>query len=101
MADNQQTTALYRLLWRWHFYAGLVVLPMMVLLALTGAVYLFKPQLDHWQERDYRGLVQAGQVSPEVQLQAALAAYPGASFHSYRLPERSGDALKSIGYTKA
>lgn len=92
MADNQQATALYRLLWRWHFYAGLVVMPMMVLLALTGAVYLFKPQLDHWQERAYAGLPLAGEVSPDAQLQAALAAYPGARFHSYRLPERSGDA---------
>lgn len=90
--NNAQRTALYRLLWRWHFYAGLVVIPMMVLLALTGAVYLFKPQLDHWQERDYRGLSVAGAVSPDVQLQAALAAYPGATFHSYRLPEALGDA---------
>lgn len=39
--DNAQATALYRLLWRWHFYAGLLVIPLMVLLASTGAVYLF------------------------------------------------------------
>lgn len=92
MADNRQTNALYRLLWRWHFYAGLVVMPMVLLLALTGAVFLFKPQLDHWQERDYRGLPVAGEVSPDAQLQAALGAFPGARFHSYRLPEARGDA---------
>lgn len=92
MADNAQSTALYRLLWRWHFYAGLVVIPLMVLLASTGAVYLFKPQLDHWQESAYRGLATGGEVSPVVQLQAALAEYPGARFHSYRLPEQAGDA---------
>lgn len=92
MADNQQTTALYRLLWRWHFYAGLVVMPMLLLLALTGAVFLFKPQIDHWQERHYRGLSVTGELSPDAQLQAALKAYPGATFHSYRLPEEPGDA---------
>lgn len=92
MADNAQSNALYRLLWRWHFYAGLLVMPMMILLALTGAVYLFKPQLDHWQERDYRGLPVAGELSPDAQLQAALDAFPGAAFHSYRLPEEPGDA---------
>lgn len=92
MTDNAQTTALYRLLWRWHFYAGLVVIPLLLLLATTGAVYLFKPQLDHWQERDYRGLSDAGEVSPDTQLQNALRAYPGATFHSYRLPEQLGDA---------
>lgn len=36
----------YALAWRWHFYAGLFVAPFMILLALTGIVYLFKPQLD-------------------------------------------------------
>ena len=36
----------YNLAWRWHFYAGLFVAPFMVMLALTGIIYLFKPQLD-------------------------------------------------------
>ncbi|MEB0046500.1 MULTISPECIES: PepSY domain-containing protein [unclassified Pseudomonas] len=36
----------YNLAWRWHFYAGLFVAPFMVMLALTGLIYLFKPQLD-------------------------------------------------------
>jgi len=30
----------YRAVWRWHFYAGLFVLPFIAWLALTGAVYL-------------------------------------------------------------
>jgi uncharacterized iron-regulated membrane protein len=36
----------YNMAWRWHFYAGLFVAPFMILLALTGIIYLFKPQLD-------------------------------------------------------
>ena len=39
-------SALYRAVWRWHFVAGLLVLPFMVLLAVTGAMYLFKDELD-------------------------------------------------------
>jgi uncharacterized iron-regulated membrane protein len=31
---------------RWHFYAGLLVIPILVMLSLTGIVYLFKPQID-------------------------------------------------------
>src|SRR5687768_12945208 len=88
MSDNR----LYRTIWRWHFYAGLFVVPMVLVLALTGSIYLFKPQLDRWEERDFRGLSIAGAVSPNAQLDAALAAVPGASFHAYRLPERPGDA---------
>lgn len=85
-------TALYRTIWRWHFYAGLFVMPMVLILALTGAAYLFKPQVDRWEERGFRGLPTAGAVSPDDQVKAALAAFPGSRFHSYRLPEREGDA---------
>ncbi|QOY93807.1 PepSY domain-containing protein [Massilia sp. UMI-21] len=40
------TSTLYRRVWRWHFYAGLLCLPFIFLLALTGAVYLFNKQID-------------------------------------------------------
>ena len=29
-------------LWKWHIIAGLVCVPFMLLLAITGSVYLFK-----------------------------------------------------------
>ena len=35
----------YRAFWRWHFYAGLLVLPILMLMALTGGLYLFKDEL--------------------------------------------------------
>ena len=43
---SRPTPSFYNLAWRWHFYAGLFVAPFMILLALTGIIYLFKPQLD-------------------------------------------------------
>jgi len=88
-----ERNAIYRTIWRWHFYAGLFVVPMVLILALTGAVYLFKPQVDRWEERDFRELSVAGAVSPDDRVQAALAAFPGARFHSYRLPESRADAV--------
>ncbi len=39
-------TQVYRAFWRWHFYAGLLVLPFLMLLALTGGLYLFKDEID-------------------------------------------------------
>jgi len=33
-------------LWKWHFIAGLISLPFVLLLAITGAVYLFKPDVE-------------------------------------------------------
>ena len=37
----------YQRIWRWHFYAGLFVAPFLILLSLTGILYLYKPQLDN------------------------------------------------------
>lgn len=93
MIKTNHQNALYRTIWRWHFYAGLFVLPFIILLSVTGGIYLFKPQIDRWEERAFRNWPTAGKVSPDIQLEAALAAYPGAKFESYRLPEQSGDAV--------
>jgi len=91
MADTSRIP-LYRTIWRWHFYAGLFVIPFILLLSVTGAAYLFKPQLDRWEERAWRGLPTAGAVDADAQVAAALAANPGASFHYYRIPAAAGDA---------
>ena len=80
------------MIWRWHFYAGLFVMPFILLLSVTGAIYLFKPQIDRWEERSFQRLPMGEAVSPNIQLGAAMAAFPGAEFESYRLPERDGDA---------
>lgn len=90
--DNAPGTALYRTIWRWHFYAGLFVLPFILILSITGSIYLFRPQLDGWEERAWRGLGAEGSVSPDAQLAAVAAANPGLRFNSYRLAEQPGDA---------
>ena len=91
MTDSNRVP-LYRTIWRWHFYAGLFVIPFILLLSVTGAAYLFKPDLDRWEERAWRGLPTAGTVDADAQVAAALADFPGASFHYYRIPEAPGDA---------
>jgi uncharacterized iron-regulated membrane protein len=94
-------TAFYRTIWRWHFYAGLLVIPFILILSVTGAAYLFKPQVDRWEERAWRDLPVANPASPDAQRDAALAAFPGAMFHSYRLPEAPGDgALIHLGLAR-
>jgi len=92
MFNRAASAPLYRALWRWHFYAGLFVLPFILILSVTGAIYLFKPQIDRWEERAYLAQGVQGAVSPDRQLAAALAAYPDARFNHYRLPREPGDA---------
>lgn len=55
-APNSRAGAsdLYRAVWRWHFYAGLLVLPFMITLAVTGALYLFDDQIDRIVHSDVK-----------------------------------------------
>ncbi|WHO38629.1 PepSY domain-containing protein [Sphingobium sp. AP49] len=46
MAAAMGSGAFYRAMWRWHFYAGLIVLPVLALMAVTGALYLYKPEIE-------------------------------------------------------
>ena len=39
--DAANSTRLYRAIWRWHFYAGLIVAPFLIVLALTGMVMVY------------------------------------------------------------
>jgi uncharacterized iron-regulated membrane protein len=43
----------YRAFWRWHFYAGLIVFPFLCWLAVTGSLYLFKPEIERAVYRDW------------------------------------------------
>jgi uncharacterized iron-regulated membrane protein len=54
MKETKRTgkSPLYLAVWRWHFYAGLFVLPLMLLLSVTGAVYLFKAEFEEWWYRE-------------------------------------------------
>lgn len=36
MRAADRAASFYRAVWRWHFYAGLMTLPFLILLAVTG-----------------------------------------------------------------
>jgi uncharacterized iron-regulated membrane protein len=79
--DGGTATAgrLYRIIWRWHFYAGLICLPVFILLATTGAIYLFRDELSLVLEKKL--LVaespRAAPLAPEALVARAVAAVPG------------------------
>ena len=90
-------TKLQQKLWRWHFYAGLIVLPITFLLALSGGVYVLKPQIDQWQQSAIQQGAEAqptGSASPldaESLLQSLLSQYPEAKFKRLILPKQDED----------
>lgn len=86
---------LYRAVWRWHFYAGLLVLPFMITLSVTGALYLFRDEIDNWYHADLKRVqVQDSQrLAPTAQVAAALDAVPGTAL-KYLDPVDAGAATE-------
>lgn len=71
---------LYRAVWRWHFYAGLLVLPFLITLAITGALYLFRDEIDAVVHADLKRVEiqkNAPKATPSAMVAAAVAAHPG------------------------
>lgn len=44
--DRRTRPSLFAGMWRWHFYASILVIPVLALLAVTGLIYLFRFQLE-------------------------------------------------------
>lgn len=86
----------YRLLWRWHFYAGLFCLPFVLWLACTGLVYLFRPQLEPLLEQRYAHVTEAPAQPASAQVKAALAAVPGTVLNAYELPSSAHAATRVL-----
>ncbi|MFN5741729.1 MAG: PepSY-associated TM helix domain-containing protein, partial [Planctomyces sp.] len=87
----------YRAVWRWHFYAGLICVPFVIILSLTGCVYLFRPQIEAWTERSYNSLSPATSPLPPAKLiDSALQAFPGSVFSSYELPANTQSAARVV-----
>ncbi len=85
----------YRAVWRWHFYAGLFVLPFIAWLALTGATYLYQKPIDRWVHHDLKVAAPSPQAPalPSAQLAAVTAVTPGDVFR-YTTPERADRSVE-------
>lgn len=87
----------YNAVWRWHFYAGLFCIPFVLWLALTGSVYLFRPQIEALIDRPYANVAALGpRASAAAQAEAAVRAVPGSVLHRYQLPDTPNQAVQII-----
>ncbi|AXB77697.1 PepSY domain-containing protein [Novosphingobium sp. P6W] len=93
-----RTERWYRAVWRWHFYAGLLCVPFVLWLSVTGGLYLFKPQIEAALYAPYRGVAAGGALllSPAAVAARAAAAVPGSLLHKYVLPESPADAVEVL-----
>jgi len=85
---------LFRAVWRWHFFASFVVVPVLLVLAVTGLIYLFRFQLEPLLHPD---LMKAEPSATQqlaqpysAQLAAVRSAYPDATVVSLAEPREEG-----------
>lgn len=79
ISASKTKSALYARVWRWHFFAGLLCLPILLNLAITGSLYLFRGEINDWVYHNERFVMPVPQPAISLQrlTQQALLEYPG------------------------
>src|SRR3546814_10932155 len=95
MTSHARRQAIYATIWRWHFYAGLFVITFVLLLAVTGAAYLCKTQVERSEERAFQNLPTERAICTHAQLDEALAPFSDDTLANYSLHDLSGEDRKT------
>src|SRR5690606_36117311 len=91
MTDASRRGALYNTIWRWHFYAGLFTAPFLLILSVTGAIYLFNDELNDLIYPELRfAQSEAAARPPSRLIAAAEAAWPGGTVTRIDMPTAPG-----------
>ncbi len=87
---------LYLATWRWHFYAGIFVIPFMIMLPFTGLIMLYHDTIESIQYRDMLFTEPANQaISAEAQAQAVRDHFPESVVSQY-IPPAAEDRTSQI-----
>lgn len=92
------TAKFYRAAWRWHFYAGLYVIPFFIMLAVTGLGIMWSSVLVG-RDGEYIYVTPHEEISPvSSQAEAALVAVPDGNILEYIAPVKDNTvALFRLG----
>jgi uncharacterized iron-regulated membrane protein len=102
---------LYRAIWRWHFHAGLIVLPVLALMAVTGALYLYKPEIEalvypvQVQQQDGQSELSPSHIISIVERYAGSKPTqllrPASDMESWRVTTRAADGQTIVYFVDA
>lgn len=95
-SDAIRHVDVYRAVWRWHFYAGILVIPFLILLAITGGLYLFHSEIENawYHDLKYVQTENTPALAPSALTAAALQSHPG-TLAKY-LPPAAPDAAAQV-----
>ena len=85
--------ALYRLIWKWHFLAGLLVLPFMAFMAITGIVNLFHDDLTEMFYSDKLNVPVGEQTLAYEDIASAVSVAAPGRISKVFIPEAEGRSL--------
>lgn len=98
-SPSSRPPGLFAAFWRWHFYASVLVLPVMAILAVTGLVYLFRWTIDPLVFPELTVQAAGEQMVPLAEQQrAAERAVDG---EATMVTEASGDRASLFAVTTA
>ncbi|EQB14400.1 PepSY-associated TM helix domain-containing protein [Sphingobium lactosutens] len=96
MGGDMRGGAFYRAMWRWHFYAGLIVLPVLALMAVTGALYLYKAEVEALFYPVRLTQPVGGASLPASRIVAAAEARAGAAATQLVRPASNGESWRVV-----
>jgi uncharacterized iron-regulated membrane protein len=95
-ADAHAAGQVYRAFWRWHFYAGLLILPILMLMALTGATYLFRGEIEGVVYRSLQVVdIRPTATSPSQWVSAAERGL-GGKVIQFTMPSEPGRSVRLV-----
>ena len=94
------SASLHAAVWRWHFIAGLLVMPFLCVLAITGGLYLFKDELESLIYASVDSVAPAGREPlPLGRLVASAEGFTGGRVVQVLVPEDAGRAVRMTVHT--
>ena len=84
--DAAAGARLYRAVWRWHFYAGLFVVPFLIVLAVSGLIMVYGNSIETFLGKQYHVAPGGERASITAQAEAAVGAIPGGALKLYVSP---------------
>jgi len=91
--ETRSTFPYRRLFWKWHLYAGLLGAPLLILIAVTGAILVFSPEIDHALRPDLWRIEPPGESRRAAQQDQSLldvvrGRFPKSKILQYRQNDR-------------
>lgn len=93
---HSSTRRFYVAAWRWHFYAGIAVLPFVLILAASGLAMLVSSPVERLMHGELLEVMPQGVWLPAArQMEVVAAAYPHADVATFA-PPRSASASAAV-----